>query len=197
MVLLIQVLLFVINAVGAKTINEVLWQFSARLPLSSSKDAQDQRQLRNEVLRLKKEMNAISAQDNFAKWAKVRREHDKAMAAHDQKASDVSAHRNSFDTKANAARWVMTSGMQMFLQFWHAKTPVFTYPRGWLPWPVEWILGFPRCPYGAVSINVWSMTCGTVIALIGNGLLGIVQGQPAAAGVGKQKVAMGAEKQKS
>jgi len=37
------------------------------------------------VLRLKKEMNAISAQDNFAKWAKVRREHDKAMAAHDQK----------------------------------------------------------------------------------------------------------------
>jgi len=87
--------------------------------------------------------------------------------------------------------------MQMFLQFWHAKTPVFTYPRGWLPWPVEWILGFPRCPYGAVSINVWSMTCGTVIALIGNELLGIVQGQPAAAGVGKQKVAMGAEKQKS
>lgn len=89
----------------------------------------------------------------------------------------------------------MTSGMQMFLQFWHAKTPVFTYPREWLPWPVEWILGFPRCPYGAVSINVWSMTCGTVIALIGNELLGIAQKQPAV--TDKQKMAMGAEKQKS
>ncbi len=80
--------------------------------------------------------------------------------------------------------------MQMLLQFWHAKTPVFTYPRGWLPWPVEWILAFPRCPYGAVSINVWSMTCGTVVAMVGNELLGIARKQPAAAE--KQKVAMGA-----
>lgn len=55
------------------------------MPLASSKDAQDQLRLRREVLRLKKEMNAISAQDDFAKWAKIRREHDKAMAAHDQK----------------------------------------------------------------------------------------------------------------
>ena len=105
-VLLIQTLLFIINAIGAKAINEVvrntlptpqpknknqitnnsqLWQLSARLPLASSKDAQDQLKLRREVLRLKKEMNAVSAQDNFARWAKIRREHDRAMAAHDQK----------------------------------------------------------------------------------------------------------------
>jgi len=77
----------------------------------------------------------------------------------------------------------------MFLQFWHAKTPVFTYPRGWLPWPVEWILAFPRCQYGAVSINVWSMATGTVIAMVGNELLKVVQGPVAVEG--KQKVAVG------
>jgi hypothetical protein len=59
-----------------------------------------------------------------------------------------------------------TSGLRFALQFWHAKTPVFTYPRGWFPWYVEWVLGWPRCPYGGVSINIWSTACGTVIALV-------------------------------
>jgi hypothetical protein len=46
---------------------------------------QEQTRLRREVVRLKREMNAISAQDDFAKWAKLRREHDKAMEEHDRK----------------------------------------------------------------------------------------------------------------
>lgn len=62
-----------------------LWQLSAKLPLASSKDAKDQMRLRREVLRLKREMNAISAQDDFARWAKIRRQHDKALAEHDKK----------------------------------------------------------------------------------------------------------------
>jgi hypothetical protein len=81
-------------------------------------------------------------------------------------AAAVSSFRASFDTKATAIRWLCTSGLRFGLQFWHAKTPVFTYPRGWFPWYIEWLLGFPRCPYGGVSINVWSMACGTVIALV-------------------------------
>lgn len=81
-------------------------------------------------------------------------------------AAAVSSSRASFDTKATAVRWTCTSGLRLALQFWHAKTPVFTYPRGWFPWYVEWLLGFPRCPYGGVSINVWSTACATVIALV-------------------------------
>jgi hypothetical protein len=83
-------------------------------------------------------------------------------------AAAVSSSRASFDTKATAIRWTCTSGLRFGLQFWHAKTPVFTYPRGWFPWYVEWLLGFPRCPYGGVSINVWSTACATVIALVGD-----------------------------
>jgi len=171
---------------------------------------QEQIKLRREVVRLKREMNAISAQDDFAKWAKIRREHDKVLEAHDKQgmfststchgarvvsrtlhfhsqrcglfllppsiasqtltyltaAASVSSSRGSFDTKAGIIRWLSTSGLRFALQFWHAKTPVFTYPRGWFPWYVEWILGFPRCPYGGVSINVWSTACATVIALV-------------------------------
>ena len=64
-------------------------------------------------------------------------------------------------------RWVCTSGVKFLLQFWNAKTPIYEYPREWLPWPVEFILGFPRCPYGGVSINIWSNSCAVVIALVG------------------------------
>ena len=84
--------------------------------------------------------------------------------------------------------------MKMFLQFWHAKTPVFTYPQGWLPWPVEWLLAFPRVTYGAVSINVWSMACGTVIALVGDTLLAMAT-QTQSSTAAKQKVTMEAGKQ--
>jgi hypothetical protein len=36
-------------------------------------------------VRLKREMAAISAQDDFARWAKLRRQHDKALEEHDKK----------------------------------------------------------------------------------------------------------------
>ena len=41
-------------------------------------------ELQREVVRLKREMNATSSQDEFAKWAKLRRQHDKVLAQYDE-----------------------------------------------------------------------------------------------------------------
>jgi len=155
------------------------------------------------VVRLKRETKAISAQDEFSKWAKVRRQHDKALEEHDRKAASVSSSRSSFDTKATAVRWTCTSGLRFALQFWHAKTPVFTYPRGWFPYPIEYLLACPRAPVGGVSVNVWSVACATVIALSWDTLVYTVQylialtgGPQQGVGVGqKTKVAMPASAQ--
>jgi tail-anchored protein insertion receptor len=95
-------------------------------------------------------------------------------------AAAASSSRASFDTKATALRWTLTSGLRLAIQFYHAKTPVFTYPRGWFPWYIEWLLGFPRCPYGGVSVNVWSTACAGVIAIAGEVVAWIV-------GMGLQK----------
>ena len=62
-----------------------LWQLWSRTPFGASKDFQDQIRLRRDVVRMKRELAAISAQDDFAKWAKLRRQHDKAMEEHDKK----------------------------------------------------------------------------------------------------------------
>lgn len=40
--------------------------------------------LRKEVVKLHREMTNTSAQDDFAKWAKLRRQHDKKKAEYEQ-----------------------------------------------------------------------------------------------------------------
>ena len=40
-------------------------------------------------MRLKREMNATSSQDQFAKWAKIRRSHDKILAQYDEKSKEL------------------------------------------------------------------------------------------------------------
>jgi hypothetical protein len=42
------------------------------------------------VVRIKREMNAVSAQDEFARWAKLRRTHDKAVADYEKSSTSRS-----------------------------------------------------------------------------------------------------------
>ena len=51
-----------------------------KLPNPTAKDAREAIRLKKEVVRLKRELNATSAQDEFTKWAKLRRSHDKVAA---------------------------------------------------------------------------------------------------------------------
>ena len=78
LVFVLQLAIHLINKFGAQTINELLWTIYIKLPTPQSKDASDSARLRSEVVRLQREMGAVSAQDDFAKWARLRREHDKA-----------------------------------------------------------------------------------------------------------------------
>jgi hypothetical protein len=57
-----------------------IWNIYLKLPTSLHQTAQEQSKLKREVLQLKREMNNTSSQDEFAKWAKLRRRHDKALS---------------------------------------------------------------------------------------------------------------------
>lgn len=136
-------------------------------------------------------MLAVSAQDNFAKWARLRREHDKAKDVYEKNGesffpfqyplllgckgavliSDTSVaqtggFRSSFDSILNKLRWLGTQGVNFLVNGWFAKQGMFWLPRGWVPYAGEWVLSFPRAPLGSVSVNVWSMACGVVIGMI-------------------------------
>src|SRR3954453_9185548 len=47
------------------------------LPTPTSQSAAEQKKLKREYMKVRQEMNATSSQDEFAKWAKLRRQHDK------------------------------------------------------------------------------------------------------------------------
>ena len=81
----IELLCYVVLTIGSKPINDLLWQLYCRTPFGTSRDFQDQIRLRRDVVSLKREMAGISAQDDFARWAKLRRKHDKALEEHDKK----------------------------------------------------------------------------------------------------------------
>jgi hypothetical protein len=84
LVFTIQLALSIISTVGAQTINNIAWRIFLLLPTEHSTAAAKTSQLRNEVVRLQREMLAVSAQDNFAKWARLRREHDKAKDVYEK-----------------------------------------------------------------------------------------------------------------
>ncbi|MCJ1323715.1 GET complex subunit get1 [Thelotrema lepadinum] len=164
----LQLLIHLANTVGASAINDALWSLYTSLPTTStSSDFTQLRKLRKEVLRLKTELNATSAQDEFAKWAKLQRQHDKAVGEHDKKSQSLQSFRTSFTTFLTTLRWIATNGVIWLLQFWYGKEPMFWLARGWVPWGVEWVLSFPRAPMGSVSIQIWCMACATVVKMIG------------------------------
>ncbi|KAF7162769.1 hypothetical protein CNMCM5623_007938 [Aspergillus felis] len=162
----VHVAIYLVNTVGATTIDTLLWILYLKLPTSTSKNAREQSRLKREVVQLKRDMNNTSSQDEFAKWAKLRRKHDKAMDEYETMNKKLTAQKTSFDWSVKIARWLSTNGLKIFLQFYYSKTPVFALPTGWFPSYVEWVLSFPRAPRGSVSVQVWNSVCATAIAVM-------------------------------
>lgn len=174
-----------------------------------------------EIIRLKRELRSTSSQDEFAKWAKLRRQHDKAVAEYEQQgknqgndflggffwgfflngadhsscigtAGSIQSYRSTFDKAMTAARWLGTNGLRALLQFWYQKEPMFWMPKRWVPIYIEWILSFPRAPIGSVSIQMWAISCGTVIRLVGAALVAAWVLMKTSKGKERQKVKVSA-----
>lgn len=106
-------------------------------------------------------------------------------------ANAVKAAKASFDTFAGGIRFLMTTGLRFFLQFWYSKTPMFALPQGWAPYPVEWVLSFPRAQLGTVSIQVWGTACAVVVALLGDAITYVVVASASKTQTKKEKVKAG------
>lgn len=94
-IFVVEVVVNVINAIGATAINNLvlsrlcldmrsanflqLWTLINFLPVPTSKAAGEQRKLQADYLKVRRDLNATSSQDEFARWAKLRRQHDKLL----------------------------------------------------------------------------------------------------------------------
>jgi len=144
------------------------------LRVSRSPLAARQRTLKSEILTTKSELLKTSAQDQFAKWAKLRRSVDKGLADLEKLSTshlyyltsdifrhpsisshllitpadaEVASSKSGFSMKFNSLLWLLTTGMQFAVGWWYRKQPVFYLPEGWFG-PLNWWLSFPFAPAG-------------------------------------------------
>ncbi|CCC07234.1 hypothetical protein SMACR_06248 [Sordaria macrospora] len=168
LVVIFAVELFVqlVNTIGAATINNLLWRIALSLPIPLSSEFAAQRKKQKDYLAVRRELNATSSQDEFAKWARLRRQHDKLLEDLEKRKKDLDGSKTKFDRTLTTVRVVATRGVQWFLPFWYSREPMFWLPYGWFPYYVEWFASFPRAPLGSVSIVVWQWACTGVLTLV-------------------------------
>jgi len=165
LILAIFALVFVtqlISWIGQGVLLELVYALYLRV-FHSSTDAK-LRSLKKDVLETKAELLKTSAQDQFAKWAKLRRSVDKGLADLEKLNSEMASNKAAFAMKFNTAMWLLTTGVQFIVGWWYRKSAVFYLPPGWFG-PLEWWLSFPFAPAGSVSVGVWQMSCKRVIKI--------------------------------
>ncbi|CAL1706706.1 unnamed protein product [Somion occarium] len=157
------VLVFVtelISWTGKSFLLELVYALYLRLFYSAK--VAEQRKLKSEILTTKKELLQTSAQDHFAKWAKLRRSVDKGLSDLEKLNSELASTRTGFSLKFNSTIWISTTGLQFIVGWWYRKSAVFFLPPSWFG-PLTWWLSFPFAPAGSVSCGVWQMACRRVI----------------------------------
>ncbi|KAI8956006.1 CHD5-like protein-domain-containing protein [Xylaria longipes] len=169
-VLLVEVAVHLVNTIGATTINNMLWNLYLALPTEVSKQAAEKNKLQNEYLAIRRDLNATSSQDQFARWAKLRRQHDKQLEQLEKLKASHDASKAKFDRTAGIIRWPATSGVKFILPWIYGKEPMFWLPSGWFPYYVEWILSFPRAPLGSISIVSWQTACAAAVLLFSDAI---------------------------
>ncbi|GAA5903373.1 GET complex subunit GET1 [Sporobolomyces salmoneus] len=153
-----------------------------------------------EILQLRADLAATSSQDEFSKWARIRRKLDKAVSELEATNSTSSAQKARFATSFKSAVWLATTIIPFVISSWNRKTPVIWLPKGWFG-PLGWWLSFPSAPAGAVAVSIWTMACKRTLGSVKSAIYEFVptpeektaqqfakaQAQPAA----KEKVAVG------
>ncbi|KAI0997147.1 hypothetical protein K3495_g11038 [Podosphaera aphanis] len=165
-IFLVQLAIHLVNTVGASSVNSMMWDLWCFLPQSKSTSIVEQEQLKVQVIKLRKELNATSSQDEFAKWAKLRRQHDKVTEQLEKAKASTDSAKSTFTSIVTTIRWLGTNGLRMLIQLWYQKHPVFYIPHGWIPYHAEWLLSFPRAPLGSISVQAWFLACTSFILLM-------------------------------
>ncbi|SJX60870.1 uncharacterized protein SRS1_12097 [Sporisorium reilianum f. sp. reilianum] len=166
-----------VAALGKQRLEEVLWL--AYTSLFHRGTLSTQRALRRDILTTKQQLAATSSQDQFAKWAKLRRKVDKSLADLERTNATLATSRTTFNMLLKALLFVVTTVMPFCVTSWYSKTPIFWLPPGEHSWfgPLGWFLALPRAPRGAVSSTVWQMVCSRSIIAIGGALAGLMPGR--------------------
>ncbi|KAG7797032.1 hypothetical protein KL929_002738 [Ogataea haglerorum] len=112
--------------------------------------------LRSEQLAINKERNAISAQDNYAKWTKLNRKYDALAEEIKKQEHALSSQKSLIDNYVSRALQLLTTLPINALKLCYARKSLFYTRPGTFPWIIDAvIINLPFLPRGSVGIYVW------------------------------------------
>ncbi|KAL9935323.1 hypothetical protein V8E36_005671 [Tilletia maclaganii] len=126
----------------------------------------EQRKLKAEIYATKQELDKTSSQDEFAKWAKLRRKVDKGLQDLEKINASLTASRSTFPMLVKALLFVVTTVIPFAVKTYHRKTPIFWLPPGGWFGPVGWALSLPGAPAGSISATIWGMVCSRILLVV-------------------------------
>ncbi|KAJ3289223.1 GET complex subunit get1 [Rhizoclosmatium sp. JEL0117] len=121
--------------------------------------------VKTELIAAKKVLNSISAQDEFAKWAKERRRHDKLETEYANLVKAQGSDKSSFERTVSWGVWIAVWALQAFIILYYRKTPMFYVPKSFVG-PFASMLRWPFAPAGSVSATFWLFASKNVIRKI-------------------------------
>lgn len=123
--------------------------------------------LKKDLFETRQKLNLTSAQDEFAKWARLRRSVDKLTQELEQTNKSLSSTQLSFSIFFRAVMFLINSIVPFVMTSYYGSTPMFFLPPGEWFGPLGYLFSFPKAPAGAVSSTVWSAACVRVLNIIG------------------------------
>ncbi|KAJ3054479.1 GET complex subunit get1 [Rhizophlyctis rosea] len=113
---------------------------------------------KQEITTLRRDLTGTSAQDEFAKWAKMRRRLDKLSVEYQSLAKELATSRSAFHLQFSLGMRALMFGAQILLLALYRSVAIFYLPHDWLG-PFSRLLSLPSAPIGSVSVLVWYYAC--------------------------------------
>ena len=102
---------------------------------------------KTEIIEIKEQILCTSAQDEFAKWAKLKRKFDKLVQDYERDSKQASQIRQSFESGIHWVLYGSIWGIQIVLLIYWSQRAVFYVPGNWFGPLTSW-LKFPFAPNG-------------------------------------------------
>lgn len=149
------------SAISTTTIAEAIWHVYTRV--APSPNVKALRENRRKLVYVRSQRAAMNSKDEFAKWARLDREHQRLKTVIDGLEPSVRGQRAMLQTIVQLCKWSATTGVLLFVQWRWRHEAVFWLPPNSLPKILVWILACPVAPLGSVSTSTWITVASTTL----------------------------------
>lgn len=154
-----------LGVVGKTTVQDYCWKLYLKLaPILGHSKLGELTQKQHELAAIHRERKSISAQDEYAKWTKLNRQHDKLTAEILLLTEVISGDKVAITKLVGIILTVTTTLPIWFFRLFFRKSVLFYLPTGVLPYYLEWFLAVPFFPVGSVGLTIWMMALNNVFS---------------------------------